>query len=78
MRAFIFILFLIASTFSFAQNPFKNGFFPGIEYESKGHFYLKNHKGRDLFVTLKQLAIHVLRMEKYYLIPIRNEGRREP
>lgn len=47
----ILILLLLIPTITFGQYRFENGVFPEIISDSTGHFYLKNHKGRDLLIT---------------------------
>jgi hypothetical protein len=44
-------LLLLASTTAFSEDMFSNGFFPDLQFEGKGHFYLTEHDGRSLFVT---------------------------
>ena len=47
----ILSILLLASAIASAESPFSNRFFPEVKYESKGHFYLKEHEGRHLSIT---------------------------
>ena len=44
-------LILLLPAYVWSEYPLKNGVFDKEKYESKGHFYLKEHNGRTIFVT---------------------------